>query len=267
MTSWYWHVANCKVSYRCTVVSPKVTQHGSVSRLAIVVWRMTDSIGLLKTCGETDWISQPLMVTTKIIWANYFRCAAAADPSSRVGCSNASTHICLAYLWHNHAIKRSFLFDSDIHPMRKKGAVQGNRLLIGGLWSNNATGDLSFFFLNRSRFHWNCHLFWCHVMPKVFKGAVCVCCKRQIRQRHVIKSSERPDLTQSSGKLFHKDAHCDDSEVIVLSAQTRTGRLLEHICCPPNESVSVSSVCRRQNFQKELCRLFIYLFILSRFLF
>lgn len=49
--------------------------------------------------------------------------------------------------------------------------------------------------------------------------------------RHVIKSSARPDLTQSSGKpqrikLFHKDAHCRDSQVIVRSVYTKNGRLL-----------------------------------------
>lgn len=77
-------------------------------------------------------------------------------------------------------------------------------------------------------------------MPRDFKREVCLFRKRQFRQvpnrgganehRHIIKSSERPDLTQSSGKrrrikLFHKDAHCDDSEVIVLNAHIRNSRL------------------------------------------
>lgn len=77
-------------------------------------------------------------------------------------------------------------------------------------------------------------------MPRDFKGEVCLFHKKTVQagtnrgaaneHRHVIKSSVQPDLTQSSGKhprlkLFHKDAHWDDSELIVLRRHTRNGRL------------------------------------------
>lgn len=99
----------------CSSVPLKFSQHGSVSKLAIVDWRMTDSMGLSKTGGETHPRKLDLIALGGYKWCValnnkdylgklFHMCTCSR---SRQTCSvfkDIRSHldnICLAYLWHN----------------------------------------------------------------------------------------------------------------------------------------------------------------------